>query len=113
MIALLGGLELAGGVADAAGRDVDEQLVHRGARRAVPDELVHDAEPAADRDRAAVRRLVAADDAQQRRLARAVGADQGRRGALADAERHLVEQGPAVGQPERDAGDVDVGHCRS
>ena len=99
----LGRLELERGGADAARRDVDQQVVHgRRPAVAVADELVHDAEPAADRDRAAVRGLVAADDAQQRRLAGAVRADQRGRRSFADAERDLVEQRPAVGQRVRD-----------
>ena len=61
-------------------------------------------------DRAGVRLQVAGDDPQQRRLAGAVGADQRDLGALADPERHVVEQHPPVGQLEPDAGDIHVAH---
>ena len=109
----LGRVEFEGCLADAARRDLDEQLVDRGARAAVADELVHDAEGAPDRHCSGVRGLVAADDAQQRRLAGAVRADQRGRGAFADAERDLVQQRPAVGEAVRDCADVDVAHARS
>jgi hypothetical protein len=49
-----------------------------------------------------VRLEVAGDDPQQRRLAGAVRADQGARDAVADPERHVVQQRPAVRQRERD-----------
>ncbi len=109
----LGGLEFDRGGADAARSDVDEQLVHgRPSHRAdaVPDELVHHAERAADRHDAPVRGLVTPDDAEEGRLARAVRADQRGGRPLADAEGHLIEQLPAVGKPVRDRADVDVAH---
>ena len=74
------------------------------------DHLAHHAEPAGAGDRAGVRHQLAGDDPQQRRLAGAVGADQRDLGALADPERHVVEQHPAVGQLVAHSGDVHVTH---
>ena len=82
------------------------------ARRAGADHLAHHAEPAGAGDRAGVRRQVAGDDPQQRGLAGAVGADQRDLGALADPERHVVEQHPPVRQLVAHSGDVHVSHER-
>ena len=79
---------------------------------AVADHLAHHAEPAGAGDRTGVRHQVAGDDPQQRGLAGAVGADQRDLGALADPERHVVEQHPAVGQLVAHPGDVHVTHDR-
>ena len=73
--------------------------------------LPHHAETAGARHRAGVRLQVAGDDPQQRRLAGTVGADERDLGALAHAERHVVEQHPPVGQLEPDAGDIHVTHA--
>ena len=62
------------------------------------DELAHHAEPAGARDRADRHRQVAGDHPQQRRLAGAVRPDQRDLGALADPERHVGEEHPAVRQ---------------
>ena len=61
-------------------------------------------------DRPGVRREVAGDDPQQRGLAGAVGADQRHLRALADPERHVVEEHPAVRELVPDPCDVDVAH---
>ena len=84
----------------------------RRARRGLPgaDELVHHAESAVDLHAALVGAEVAADDAQQRRLARAVRADERGRAPLGHAEGEVGEQRPAVGQREGDAVDVDEAH---
>ena len=74
------------------------------------DHLAHHAEPAGAGHDAGVRRQVAGDDAQQRGLAGAVGADQRDLGALPDPERHVLEQHPAVGQLVAHSGDVHVSH---
>ena len=58
--------------------------------------------PPLARDRAADGREVAGDDAQQRGLAGAVGADQRGLGAVADPEADVVEQHPPVGQHVRE-----------
>ncbi len=58
-----------------------------------------------------VRDQVAGDDAQQRRLARAVRTDQRDLGALTDPERHLVEQHPPVGELVPDTGDIHMTHA--
>ena len=60
-------------------------------------------------DDAAVRRLIAADDLQQRRLARAVAADQADALARLDLQRHVVEQGQ-VTEGDRDMIEGDEGH---
>ena len=56
---------------------------------------------------------VAGDDAQQGRLAGAVRSDQRHLRAVADAERHVLEQHPAVGELEAHTGDVHVTHEES
>ena len=95
----LAAVDLGGGRADPRRRDAEQQV---GDRRVVAepgaDHLAHHPEPAGAGHRAGVRRQLAGDDPQQRRLAGAVGADQRDLGALADAERHVVEQHPAVRQ---------------
>src|SRR5688500_15818747 len=60
-------------------------------------QLVHDAEPAVHRDRAGVAVEVTGDEAQQRRLADPVGAHEGGALAVADPERHVVEEHVAAG----------------
>ena len=74
------------------------------------DELVHHAESAVDLHAALVGPQVAADDAQQRRLARAVRADERGRAPLGHAEGEVGEQRPPVGEREGDAVDVDEAH---
>ena len=69
---VLGRLERERRRADAMGCDTHEQLLHRLACLAVPDELIHDAEPTVDRDDSVIRRLVSADDPQKSRLSCAV-----------------------------------------
>ncbi len=93
--------------------DRDEQIVDGLLRRAVTDELVHDAQSAVDRDDAGLRGELTADEAQERGLAGPVGADEGRRLAVGHPERHLVEKRAAVRQHEGDGGDVDVAHSGS
>jgi len=53
---------------------------------------------------------LASDDPQQRGLARAVGAHERDLRTLPDAERHVIEQHPAVRQLIPDSLDVDVTH---
>ena len=53
---------------------------------------------------------VAGDEPQQRGLAGAVRADERDVRAVADPERHVVEQRPAVGEHVREMRDVDVAH---
>ena len=74
------------------------------------DELPHHAQATRARDPALVRCDVADDDAQQRRLARSVGADQRNLLPVAHPERDLVEQDPAVRQVVAHAGDVHMAH---
>ena len=111
---VLGCLELERRVAHACRRHRDEQardgLV--GARHRAPraHELVHHPEPAVDLHAALVGPQVAADDAQERRLARAVRADERRRAPLGDAEGEVGQQRPPVGEREGDAVDVDEAH---
>ena len=124
----LGAVDGVRGIPNRFGSDRDQQVAHGRGVAAVPtggtvsDELVHDAEAAVDRDRALVGLEAAvllrpagrtADDPQQRRLAGTVRADERRRRALADAERHLVEQRPPVGERVRHPVDVDEPHDRA
>jgi hypothetical protein len=109
----LAGVDLLGGRADAWRRDAAQEV---GDGRVVTEpgahHLAHDAEPAGAGDRAGVRDEVAGDDAQQRRLARAVRADQGDLRPLADPEGHVVEQHPPVRQLVAHPGNVHVSHDR-
>ena len=68
------------------------------------------AEVAVDPDRAGVARLVAGDEAQQRRLADAVGADERHPVAVADVERDVVEQGRPTGAAPGEVADGDGAH---
>ena len=71
------------------------------ARRRVPDELAHEGEVAVDTDRSGVARLVAGDEAQQRRLADAVRTDERHPLTVADMERHVVEEGRPPGRRQQ------------
>ena len=75
------------------------------------DELAHHAEPAGPRDRPGAHRQVAGDHPQQRGLAGAVRPDQRDLGALADPERHVGEELPAVRQDVPDPCHVHVSHA--
>ena len=107
----LAAVDLGRCLADPRRRDAEQQvgdgrvLAERGA-----DDLPHHAEPAGAGHRAGVRHQVAGDDPQQRRLAGAVRADQRDLGALADPERHVVEQHSPVRQLVPDSGDVHMSH---
>ena len=91
--------------------DRQQQVGDRG-RLAEPggDHLAHHPEPAGAGDHPGVRDQVAGDDPQQGGLAGAVGADQRDLGALADPERHVVEQHPPVRQLVAHPGDIHVTH---
>jgi len=72
------------------------------------DELAHDAEAAARRDRARLRLQVPGHQPEQRGLAGPVRPDQGGRDPLADAEARVVEQRPPVRQHVADVRHLDV-----
>jgi len=72
------------------------------------DELAHDAEPAGGGDGAFLRLEIAGHQPEQRCLTRSVRPDQGRRHPLADAEAHVVEQGPPVRQHMADVRHLDM-----
>ena len=105
-------LHILGGGPDPRRGDAAQQV---GDRRLVAeagaDHLTHHAEPAGAGHDAGVRHQVAGDDPEQRRLARAVGADQRDLDILADAEGHVIEQHPAVRQLVAHSCDVDVSHA--
>src|SRR5215510_802224 len=83
--------------------------------RAVPpdpaDELPHNAEAATDGDRAQLWGEVPGDEPDQRGLARAVRADQGRRRPFPDPERCVLEQHPAIRQYVAEVRHFDVTHA--
>src|SRR5690349_21226827 len=60
-----------------------------------------------------MRRELSGDDPNQRCLASSIGADERGLGAVADAERHVIEEDAAVRQLVPDSGDVDVTHEES
>ena len=105
------GLHRGGGLPDARWGDRQQQFVHGGGVADAADELTHHAEPAAVRDGALLRGEVTSDQPQQCRLARAVRADECRRDAVADPERHVVEQHPAIGKRMADMTDLDMAHA--
>ena len=71
-----------------------------------------DARRLGDVDRALGGRVVTGDDLEERRLARAVGADQTVTRAADQLERHVLEEDAcAIGFPQ--IGDVDHGRTRS
>ena len=106
-------LDLRGGLADPRRGDAEQQ-VGDGGTLAQPglDVLAHHAQPAGSGHHPGVWHQLAGDDAQQRRLARAVGADQRDLGALADPERHVVEQHPPIGELVPDTFDIHMTHER-
>ena len=85
--------------------------MHVGGVADAADELTHHAEAAAVRDAALLWGEIAGDQAQQGRLARPVRADKGRRGAVADPERDVVEQHPAIRKQMADVSDLDMAHA--
>ena len=72
------------------------------------DELAHDAEAAARGDRTRLRLEIPGHQPEQRGLARAVRPDQGGGDPVADAEAHVVEQGPSVRQNMADMRHLDM-----
>ena len=82
---------------DAVGGDRDQQIADRGAVVDLADQLAHEGQVAVDADGAGVTTLVAADEPQQRGLSGTVGADEADVLAVADVERHIVEQGGSAG----------------
>src|SRR4029077_13431894 len=79
----------------------------------VADHLPHHAEPTGAGHHAPVGGELAGDDAQQRGLAGAVRPDQRDLGAVADAERHVLQQHAPVGQLVAHSGAVNVTHEQS
>ena len=73
-------------------------------------ELPHDAHVSGTAHHAFVSGEVAGNDLEQGGLARSVGPDQRRFGAIGDLEGHPVEQLGAVGEEVVDAGNVNMGH---
>jgi hypothetical protein len=106
----LRGLHRVPRLADGGRRQVDEEPLHVRVVADRADELAHHAEPAGTGDRARLRDQVTGDDAQQRRLAGPVLADQRRAGALPDAEADVVQEHPPVGKGVPDPADIDVAH---
>ena len=98
------------GLADARRRNRQQQFVHIRRVADASDELAHHPEATAVRHAAGVRGEVPGDQPQQRRLARAVRADERGRDAVADPERDVVKQHPAVRQGVTDMSDLDMAH---
>ena len=98
-------------LADPVGADRQQQVGHgRLGAEARSDHLPHHAQPAAPGDGAGMRHELAGDDPQQGGLPCTVGADERDLGAVADPERHVVEQHPTIGKLEPDAADLYVTH---
>lgn len=93
---LLGPVDGVGGLPNPGLGDGDQQVPHRALVAHRADELLHHAEPAAHRNRAAVRLEVPGDQPQQRGLTGAVRPDEGDHGTVRDAERSIAEQHPPV-----------------
>ena len=74
------------------------------------DELAHHAETAVHADGALARTQLPGDQAQQRRLADSVGADQRRPLAVADAEADVAQQLVAARPAPADVADLDRAH---
>ncbi|GAA3118317.1 hypothetical protein GCM10020001_042900 [Nonomuraea salmonea] len=91
-------------------RDAEQQVAYGAAVAHAADELPHHAEPAGARHAALDRLQVAGDEAHERGLARAVGPDERRLDALADAEGDVVEQRPPVRQHVRQMSYFHVAH---
>jgi hypothetical protein len=77
------------------------------------DELRHPGQSPDYADQAVVRVVRFGDQPQQRRLAHAVGADEGHALAIRDFEGHLVEQCPATGEGIADLDKLDESHAVS
>ena len=106
----LGRVDGEGRVPDDRPRHGDEQVADRPLVPDRPDELRHHAEPAARRDGPRIRLELAGDQLQQRTFARAVRADEGDRCGLSDAEAHVGQEQPPVGQVVIDVGDFEMTH---
>src|SRR5699024_3127062 len=91
-------------------RKLREDVAHGARVVDPPDHLVHDPEPARARHLARVRCEVARDEAQERRLARAVRPDERDLRAVPHTERDVGEQLATVGKRVGDPGDVDMTH---
>ena len=109
----LGGEEARVGFAELRRTDADQQLPNRGVVPDGADELAHDPEPAVDRDRAGRCVLVAGDDADERRLAHTVRADESAVLSVTDSERHVVEELAATRGAIRESGDLECAHERA
>ncbi len=110
----LGRGEAHGGGTEVGRGERDEQLA-RGARRAVhagaaADELAHHSDAAVDGEGAGRRGELAGDEPEQRRLADAVGPDEGDPLTVADREADVPEQLPATGKSPADVADLDRAH---
>ena len=106
----LGLVDPLGGRADALGGDAEQQVGDRLVAAAVADELAHHAEPAGAGHDPRVGRQVSGDDAQQGRLARTVGADEGHLLPVPDPEADVVEEDAPVRQLVAHSGNVDMSH---
>ena len=109
----LAGVDLVRRVADPHRRDAEQQVGDGGrVAQTRPDHLAHHAQATRAGHRPGVRLQLTGDDPQQRRLAGAVRTHERDLGALADPERHVVQQHPPVRQLVAHPGDVHVSHDR-
>jgi hypothetical protein len=92
------------------GRQRQKQVADRRGFVAPPDELAHHSHAAVDARVAFVERDVAREHAEERRLARAVRADERDVLAVADAERHVAEQHLASRHAARGTAHFDHRH---
>src|SRR4051794_40328418 len=93
-------------------REREQEIADGRGVRDRADELRHVQSAAVDAERALRLLFLTGQDAEQRRLADAVGADQSRARTRVDLEGDVVEEDPAPGQLVRKAVDVDETHAR-
>ncbi|MCY1230932.1 hypothetical protein D9M72_433660 [compost metagenome] len=107
----LGVVHGAGSGRQGGRRRGDEEVADCGVIPDLAHELAHDAHVPGPADHAFIRHKVAGNDTEKRGLARSVGSDQSRLGAVRNLEGHPVQQLRAVGEEVIDIGNVNMSHA--